>query len=187
MLNIKLKKSQHGVGMVEVLVAMLILSVGVLGFSMLQVRAIESTKEAFNRTQAVWIIRGLSDSMRINAGNQSAYNTAVNALSNISSLPTPPTPTCLSGSPCLSSDLVNQDAYQAAQAGFNLGIKMGMFVCPGVLPTSPIQQQCIAAAWGNTTPTYNSAITSANPSGNDCMIDTGNYNPTATCMMLEAY
>ncbi len=187
MLNIKQNKVQRGVGIVEVLVALVVLSVGVLGFAMLQGRAVETTKEAFNRTQAIWVLRGLADSIRVNAASQSSYAAAVNAYSGITSAPTAPSPNCLSGNPCATADLVNQDAYQAALAAFNLGMKVNMITCPGVPSAAPIQRQCVLAAWGNTTPTYNSAITSTNPSGNDCIIDTGNYNPTATCIMMEAY
>jgi len=180
-------KAQRGVGIVEVLVAMLVLSVGVLGFAMLQGRAVESTKEAFNRTQAIWVLRGLVDSIRVNAAGQGSYAAAINAYSAITSAPTAPTPNCLSGNPCAAADMVNQDAYQAALAAFNLGMKINMVTCPGIPSSAPTQRQCVIAAWGSTTPTYNSAIASANPSGNDCIIDTGSYNPTATCIMMEAY
>ena len=43
---------QKGVGLIEVLVAVLLLSVAVLGFSALQMRAISATDESLIRTQA---------------------------------------------------------------------------------------------------------------------------------------
>ncbi|HEY4713949.1 MAG TPA: prepilin-type N-terminal cleavage/methylation domain-containing protein, partial [Aquirhabdus sp.] len=44
------RTSQRGVGMVEVLVAMVLLAIGVLGYAALQVRAVEATGEALNRS-----------------------------------------------------------------------------------------------------------------------------------------
>ena len=46
-------KKQAGVGLIEVLVALLILAVGVLGFVALQYRAIEASSEGANRVQAI--------------------------------------------------------------------------------------------------------------------------------------
>lgn len=43
--------SQHGVGLIEVLVAVLLLSIAVLGFSALQVRAVSATDEKLGAYQ----------------------------------------------------------------------------------------------------------------------------------------
>ena len=55
---------QQGVGLVEVLVAVLLLSVAVLGFSALQVRAISATDESLVRTKSLTIVRNLAEVMR---------------------------------------------------------------------------------------------------------------------------
>lgn len=55
---------QHGVGLVEVLVAVLLLSVAVLGFSALQVRAISATDESLVRTKSLTVVRNLAEIMR---------------------------------------------------------------------------------------------------------------------------
>ncbi len=55
---------QHGVGLVEVLVAVLLLSVAVLGFSALQVRAVSATDESLVRTKSLSIVRNLAEVMR---------------------------------------------------------------------------------------------------------------------------
>ena len=61
-----MKNSMHqqGVGLVEVLVAVLLLSVAVLGFSALQVRAISATDESLVRTKSLTIVRNLAEVMR---------------------------------------------------------------------------------------------------------------------------
>lgn len=56
--------SQRGVGLIEVLVAVLLLSVAVLGFSALQVRAISATDESLVRTKSLTIVRNLAEIMR---------------------------------------------------------------------------------------------------------------------------
>ncbi|WP_227671408.1 type IV pilus modification protein PilV [Psychrobacter sp. 72-O-c] len=55
---------QRGVGLVEVLVAVLLLSVAVLGFSALQMRAITATDESLVRTKSLTIVRNLAEVMR---------------------------------------------------------------------------------------------------------------------------
>lgn len=55
---------QHGVGLIEVLVAVLLLSIAVLGFSALQVRAISATDESLVRTKSLTIVRNLAEVMR---------------------------------------------------------------------------------------------------------------------------
>ena len=58
------KTMQHGVGLVEVLVAVLLLSIAVLGFSALQVRAVSATDESLVRTKSLSIVRNLAEVMR---------------------------------------------------------------------------------------------------------------------------
>jgi len=55
---------QRGVGLIEVLVAVLLLSIAVLGFSALQVRAISATDESLVRTKSLTIVRNLAEIMR---------------------------------------------------------------------------------------------------------------------------
>lgn len=61
-----MKYSMHeqGIGLVEVLVAVLLLSVAVLGFSALQMRAISATDESLVRTKSLTVVRNLAEVMR---------------------------------------------------------------------------------------------------------------------------
>ena len=56
--------SQSGVGLIEVLVAVLLLSVAVLGFSALQMRAVGATDESLVRTKSLTVVRNLAEVMR---------------------------------------------------------------------------------------------------------------------------
>ena len=63
----------EGAGMVEVLVALLVLSVGFLGIAGLQVAAKRSNHEAMQRTSALVLVRDLSERMRANPVGLGGY------------------------------------------------------------------------------------------------------------------
>jgi type IV pilus assembly protein PilV len=67
---------QRGVSLIEVLVAMLIFSIGVLGIALMQIKGAQYTKQAGARTVAVLQARSLTDAMRANpAGVYGVENT----------------------------------------------------------------------------------------------------------------
>ena len=68
-------KTQKGVGLVEVLVALVLLSIAVLGFVALQIRAVAATNEATMNVQATNIARDLAERMRINRAGLRGYYT----------------------------------------------------------------------------------------------------------------
>ena len=55
---------QYGVGLIEVMVAVLLLSIAVLGFSALQMRAVSATDESLLRTKSLTVVRNLAEVMR---------------------------------------------------------------------------------------------------------------------------
>lgn len=59
-------KSQMGVGLIEVMVAILLLAIGILGFVALQVRAVEATSDTSQQMKAIVIARDLAERMRAN-------------------------------------------------------------------------------------------------------------------------
>lgn len=61
---------QDGVSLVEVMVAFLVLSIGLLGLAMLQAKSLRMNTDAYLRSQATLITNELIESMRLNpAGN----------------------------------------------------------------------------------------------------------------------
>ncbi|NII54423.1 type IV pilus modification protein PilV [Lutibacter sp. SG786] len=56
----------EGVSLIEVMVAVLVFSVGLLGIAMLQMRGAQFTKESGSRTSAIILARSLAESMRAN-------------------------------------------------------------------------------------------------------------------------
>lgn len=57
---------QRGVSLIEVLVAVVIFSIGVLGVALMQLKSAQFTKQAGSRTVAVVQARSLADAMRAN-------------------------------------------------------------------------------------------------------------------------
>jgi len=56
--------SQHGVGLLEVLIAVLVLSIGLLGIAALQASALRNNQSALERTQAVAHSYAILDALR---------------------------------------------------------------------------------------------------------------------------
>lgn len=96
--------SEHGFSLIEVLVALLVLSIGLLGLAMLQVQGMRANSDAYFRTQATILAYDLIDRMRANsAGAELGDYTA-------SSAPSSP-PNCGSGG-CAASDRAKRDLYK---------------------------------------------------------------------------
>lgn len=177
----KTRQHQKGVGLIEVLVALLLLAVGVLGYSILQIRAVDASSEALARSQGMLILRSLAENMRANPAAQINYPAAVRGFTNITAAPTVPSPTCFN-SVCTPAQMANFDAYMAARSAFVIGMNITMASCPGV-GSAPIQRQCLFAAWGNTA----LSATDTTADVTNCMSPAGVYINGSNCLMMEAY
>ncbi len=103
--------TQRGFSLIEVLVAVLIFGVAVLGIALMQLKGAQFTKQSGARTVAVLQARSLADAMRANpagvfgVANVSAIGSKLNDLSGsyyLISSNTPPDPTsCGSVAPCI--------------------------------------------------------------------------------------
>lgn len=162
-------KSQYGVGLMEVLVALFILAVGVVGFSVLQLRALQAMTEATDRTMAMTVARDLTDRMRINRLALNHYITAINTKQSETG--------CLGSSStyvpaCDGQKIAKYDATQILSKAESLGQTIVMKQCEGSSRT------CIYIAWGKTAITKDDIST--------CMAN-GVYKAGAQCLVMEAY
>lgn len=80
MAHIRSLRVERGVSLIEVMVAVLVFSIGLLGIAMLQMRGAQFTKDSSSRTAAIVLARSLAESMRANPsvaipsnGTDSAY------------------------------------------------------------------------------------------------------------------
>jgi type IV pilus assembly protein PilV len=67
--------AHSGMSLVEVLVALVVLSVGMLGIAVMFVQSVRSSRTAILRTQAVNLVSDMADRVRANANAQNAYDT----------------------------------------------------------------------------------------------------------------
>ena len=66
MVRFRLPRTQRGVSLIEVMVAIVIFGVGMLGLALLQMKGAQFTKESGSRTNAILQARSLADAMRAN-------------------------------------------------------------------------------------------------------------------------
>jgi type IV pilus assembly protein PilV len=167
------RSSQKGVGMVEVLVALIILAIGVLGYVMLQVRAMEATVEGTQRIQAINIARDLAERVRANRDGWLGTNTYSAELSGTQARAST-TPNCAT-TYCNAAQLADFDVAELSGYATQYGMTLGMSACPNTNG-----RQCLFVAWGDTLPTNNTSNTSSCVNGNA-------YRTNSTCVMMEVY
>ncbi|MGN0936001.1 type IV pilus modification protein PilV [Acinetobacter sp. YH01020] len=176
---------EKGIGLVEVIVALLLLSIGVLGFSMLQIRAMEASLDASKRIQAMNLARDLSERMRANKQGLTkftvgaddsekivdAYTNALTGKYYITSY----SPQCTNTSKCSSAEFAQEDVNQILFRANTLGMKVAVNDCPG----DESNRNCVFVAWGETNPVDGSAETSCTQNGS--------FLSSSKCIVLEAY
>ena len=70
---------QKGATLIEVLIALLIFTVGLLGLAAMQLSSLQSTADSGQRSQSVWLMQDLIERMRANPdGTAAQYATAPN-------------------------------------------------------------------------------------------------------------
>lgn len=198
---------QRGVGLVEVLVAVLLLSVAILGFSALQVRAISATDESLVRTKSLTLVRNLAEVMR---AYPDAYVTGSGtSFSSGSSTDTGAQPTiqavvsstavdtviidteeisingdnnCLSTSaiPCNINQFVAREGLLIKKMATDSDIAISVATCPGTSTASIQNQMCIITAWNGT----QAIISDADDA---CATANGVYKLGSHCLISEAY
>lgn len=95
-----MRAESQGFSLVEVLVALLVLSIGLLGLAMLQVQGMTANSDAYFRTEATVLAYDLMERMRINSvGAEAGDYTASGAPTSLASC----------GGPCAPSDRANRD------------------------------------------------------------------------------
>ena len=68
------KHRQQGVTLVESMIALLVISIGLLGIASLQITAMSQNNSSLNHSQAVWYAYNMSDRIRANLTQFNNYN-----------------------------------------------------------------------------------------------------------------
>lgn len=158
-----MRSYQQGVGLVEVLVALILLSIVVLGFIGLQLRAIAASNEAGHNVQAMNIARDLSERIRVNRNGLLDYKTAATVTDCAVNL-------------CTTKQMAEYDYKQVSDKAINLGMQLDVLDCKGSVA---LERKCIYVAWEGTTPTDGTADT-------DCTNGPA-YLPESKCIIVEVY
>jgi len=116
------KNIQRGVTLVEAMIALLVISVGLLGIASLQLTAMNQNTSSLHNSQAVWYAYNMSDRIRANIGEFDTYNGARTSTSTAED--------CMSVS-CIPADMVKSDIAEWATMVGNLPGGLGVISSPG--------------------------------------------------------
>lgn len=202
-------QSQQGVGLIEVLVALMLLAIAVLGFTAMQMTAVKATDESLMRTRALTVMRGAAEMMRANAEGIPAFEKAINGTattvtntdtSNVAITKD----SCISGgtpASCTIKQLAVKDALTVKQYATDNELSVGMATCPNTRTTvtnadnttttttsAGQDRQCLIASWGDTDPIFlDTAVATDTTKDKPCADEDGIYSNGVQCFIMEAY
>lgn len=148
----------RGFTLLEVLIALLIFSFGLLGMAALMVLSVRTNQSAFLRTQATFLAQTMMDRMRANIGEVAAYTAA--------SYPTTGSDPCASGATCSPAAIAAHDIAQwSTQLSDSLPNASAAIECNGALlgvgsqvGIAPFNGQCtMTISWSESTLGRNSS------------------------------
>lgn len=165
-----MKHSQQGVGLIEVIVALVILAIAVLGFSAMQMRAVSTGVEASNNVHATNIARDLAERLRVNR----------RGLADLQNNGFRPTTTDCGARVCTPEQMAQYDFAQVQERATNLGMQLAVLNCQN----SPLTRSCVYVSWGDTNPTNGE---DNDPDGGMDCTNGRTYNTNAQCVIMEIY
>ncbi len=114
-------KQQQGVTLVESMIALLVISIGLLGIAALQITSMKQNNSALHHSQAVWIGYNVADRIRANFNQFNSY-AGINTSGTYSQ-------DCIGGA-CSAAQLVVADAADWATAMQTLPGGLGIISSP---------------------------------------------------------
>ena len=190
---------QTGVGLIEVMVALLLLSIAILGYSALQAQAIKATDESMERSQSLVMMRNIAEKIHANPSAIVTYATGLN--SPYASSNAPNKKCGLDGTSvnqlCSPTELAEAESYTLKAELQNYEFQIQMHPCPNTGGTGAdaadniMYSYCLISAWGETTPTIGTDeetdCLTERVIGDDDKLEVagGSYHSKATCMMME--
>lgn len=183
-------KNSKGISLIEVLITLLVMSVGMLGVLGLQVNAKRVNYDATQRTLAAGLVQNMVERMRANPGDAGNLSAGVAADITLDSYVTPsgglggsvivaePT-ACSSSSPCTGQELAARDLWEWEQSidgvsetrtdSNNNSLSTGGLVNPTACITHSSGTVTVTIAW------YGS-MAMTNPAGNTCGVGLSRYD-----------
>lgn len=159
---------QRGVTLIEVMVTVLVLSIGLLGMAALQARLQKSEVEAYQRSQALLLLGDMANRLAVNRSNAASYPAAITTVGAGMNCPTG------------TATLLERDASEWCRLlqgaseqlnGNSVGTLLGGRGCVEQINTG---EYLITVAWQGLTPL------TAPPAGVIC--GSGSYNGAGGCI-----
>ncbi|ELA09782.1 putative type IV fimbrial biogenesis protein PilV [Moraxella macacae 0408225] len=187
MIQVRLNQAQQGAGLVEILVALLLLAIAVLGFGAMQITAVKATDESVIRSRALTVMRGGAEMMRANPEGIAEFE---KALKN-GNYPGITKDSCTDiNKPCTINQLAARDALALKEFADSNDVRIEMGDCVGT-KTTGLPIKCLTASWGDTAPIYDNSADKTTYKGikdlTPCAKANGEYHPGARCFIMEAY
>lgn len=165
------KRKQHGVGLIEVLVAMLVLAIGVLGYAAMQLTALKASEDANNRAQATLLAQGALESFFANEVAMTTYMDVDNW---------PEQGVAPGGSLGSLKDCIDSSCNAAAMADWDIDVlawQAANLLPGGMIAVGDCQHaaaiSCVSVSWNQQTP-------------EDCLTNTGvNTDEGTSCVVME--
>lgn len=119
-----LSSQQSGFSIIEVLISVLVISIGLLGMAGLQTTGIQQSHNSYLKTQASMLAYDMADRMRSNLEGVAAghYNDIDNGKLNLISSE----PTCSDSSACTAEETANLDIFQWTSADSDGSLKSAL-------------------------------------------------------------
>lgn len=160
-------------GLAEVLVGLTLVSVGLLGFVAMQLKATQSSMDNLNKVKATIIAVDFSEKVRTNPLQRDTY---ISSMATSATQKSGQTINCNTKF-CSPSDKAKADVYQTYAIASDNGMTMALSNCP--ITTT---RKCLFIAWDKTTPTNNGNL--------GCTVESNNkmtYRDGASCIVMETY
>lgn len=135
----------RGMSLVEVLVAMLVLGIGVMGYAALQLRAVKMTEDTYSRSQAMAIAQDLVERIKVNINAEATYTAAASWTGDLveqSCFVASPDPV---SRPCTDLQVAAADIYETRLTAQSMLPTGSVAVVPCASVT------CVTVAWNETT------------------------------------
>jgi type IV pilus assembly protein PilV len=108
-------RNETGISLVEVAIAILVLSIGAIGLASLQITAKRTGFEAVQRTEATSLATGIFERMRANSTVLDAYVTT-GVGKAVGDLPAVPATSCIGGTSCTAIQMAAWDLWEWERA-----------------------------------------------------------------------
>lgn len=167
MRSMSLAKAQRGISLLEVLISLLILSIGALGFAALQLKGLDTTEDANYRAHATLIAQDAIERILSNPAQRNSYLTSWPTITGGNQ---PPNRAKCITNVCSASEMATWDKEQLAWTAAN-SLPAGRVMAADCTFNNNVQ--CVTVSWDGMAPASCSTASGINSASD------------STCLVLE--